>query len=82
MALVEARNDPSAVFDDVIMGKGRGLNILLQYVPSRFFMSIALICESGQPGLGKTLTAEAVAEFLKRPLYSVCSAALRLLSLI
>ena len=26
---------------------------------------------SGDPGLGKTLTAEAVAEHLKRPLYSV-----------
>ena len=26
---------------------------------------------SGDPGLGKTLTAEAAAEYLKRPLYSV-----------
>ncbi|PMD21103.1 P-loop containing nucleoside triphosphate hydrolase protein [Hyaloscypha hepaticicola] len=55
MALVEACNDPSAVFDDVIAGKGRGLNILLH----------------GRPGLGKTLTVEAVAELLKRPLYSI-----------
>jgi MoxR-like ATPase len=45
-------------------------------------MSIALTCESGLPGLGKTLTAEAVAELLKRPLYSVCFAALRLPSLV
>jgi ATPase family associated with various cellular activities (AAA) len=27
---------------------------------------------SGPPGVGKTLTAEAVAEKLRRPLYSVC----------
>jgi len=38
-------------------------------------MLIALTCESGRPGLGKTLTAEAVAEHMKRPLYSVCFAA-------
>jgi hypothetical protein len=34
MALVEARDgpsDPSVTFDDVIAGKGKGLNILLQY---------------------------------------------------
>lgn len=36
MALVEARNrhigqEPVSEFDDVVAGKGRGLNILLQY---------------------------------------------------
>jgi hypothetical protein len=41
MALVEARNDPSVVFDDVIAGKGRGLNILLQY-GSRSLLSCRL----------------------------------------
>ena len=42
MALVEARNDPRDVmFDDVIAGKGRGLNILLQY-DSRSFLSCRL----------------------------------------
>ncbi|KAH6667467.1 hypothetical protein B0J14DRAFT_444099, partial [Halenospora varia] len=55
MALVESRNDSSVMFDDVIAGKGQGLNILLH----------------SQPGVGKTLTAEAVAEFLQLPLYSV-----------
>ncbi|KAG0645018.1 26S proteasome regulatory subunit [Hyphodiscus hymeniophilus] len=60
MALVEARNgralqDLRFIFDDIVVGKGRGLNILLH----------------GYPGLGKTLTAEAAAEHLKRPLYSV-----------
>ena len=29
MALVEARLDPSVVFDDFVEGKGKGLNILL-----------------------------------------------------
>jgi hypothetical protein len=40
-------------FDDVIRGKGRGVIMLL----------------SGPPGVGKTLTAESVAEMMKVPLY-------------
>lgn len=42
-------------FDDIIAGKGGGCIFLLH----------------GEPGVGKTLTAEAVSELLKRPLYSV-----------
>ncbi len=42
-------------FEDLIDGKGGGCVFLLH----------------GPPGQGKTLTAETVAEFLKRPLYSV-----------
>ncbi|KAF8183562.1 P-loop containing nucleoside triphosphate hydrolase protein [Mycena galopus ATCC 62051] len=45
----------AATFDDVVKGKGKGL--------------IGLF--SGSPGCGKTLTAEAVAEMTRRPLYSV-----------
>jgi len=45
----------TATFTDVISGKGGGCIILLH----------------GQPGVGKTLTAEAIAELLHRPLYSV-----------
>ncbi|KAH8744303.1 AAA family ATPase [Diaporthe sp. PMI_573] len=41
--------------DDIINGKGQGLVGLL----------------SGKPGVGKTLTAEAVAEVSQRPLYAV-----------
>lgn len=41
------------VFDDVIQGKGRGIVMLL----------------SGPPGVGKTLTAESVAEEMKVPLF-------------
>ncbi|KID64764.1 ATPase, partial [Metarhizium majus ARSEF 297] len=40
-------------FDDFIKGKGQGLTILLV----------------GTPGTGKTLTAEAVADKVRRPLY-------------
>ncbi|KAK1750307.1 mitochondrial sorting [Echria macrotheca] len=46
-----------STFDDVISGKGKGIICLL----------------SGPPGVGKTLTAEAVAENLKAPLYSLGS---------
>jgi AAA+ superfamily predicted ATPase len=75
MALVEARDgpsDPSMTFDDVIEGKGKGLNILLQYGSALLLYVNVLTCESGEPGLGKTLTAEAVAEYRKKALYSVC----------
>ncbi|PGH17055.1 hypothetical protein AJ79_01439 [Helicocarpus griseus UAMH5409] len=48
---------PSVPFDDFVTGKGRGLNVLLY----------------GGPGLGKTFTAEAMAEHLQRPLYRVAA---------
>lgn len=47
--------DGSEVISDVISGKGGGLVIVLH----------------GRPGVGKTLTAEAVSELLEAPLYSV-----------
>ncbi|TEY63314.1 hypothetical protein BOTCAL_0156g00220 [Botryotinia calthae] len=43
----------SEIFDDVISGKGKGIIFLL----------------SGGPGIGKTLTAESVAEQMRVPLY-------------
>ncbi|TDZ16480.1 ATPase family AAA domain-containing protein 3B [Colletotrichum orbiculare MAFF 240422] len=50
--------DPAAsAFDDIVKGKGRGLILVLH----------------GPPGVGKTLTAECVAEFSRRPLYIVSS---------
>ncbi|KAI9891861.1 MAG: hypothetical protein M1814_002246 [Vezdaea aestivalis] len=42
-------------FDDLVKGKGKGLIVLLH----------------GPPGVGKTLTAEGIAEHLHKPLYSV-----------
>lgn len=47
----------SSRFDDIVKGKGRGLILVLH----------------GPPGVGKTLTAECVAEFSRRPLYTVSS---------
>ena len=42
MALVESRNDSSVKFDDVIAGKGQGLNILLQYSSTLSFVLFSL----------------------------------------
>lgn len=47
--------DNAQGFSDIIQGKGGGCIFLLH----------------GEPGVGKTLTAEAVSELLHRPLYSV-----------
>lgn len=50
-----ARTRQQEAYDDVIKGKGKGLIFLLH----------------GPPGLGKTLTAESVAESAERPLYRI-----------
>lgn len=44
-------------FDDIVKGKGQGLVCVLH----------------GPPGVGKTLTAECVAEYVRRPLFMVSS---------
>ncbi|KAI4225973.1 MAG: hypothetical protein L6R36_003509 [Xanthoria steineri] len=53
LALTESQVANKDAFDDVIQGKGRGMIMLL----------------SGPPGVGKTLTAESVAENMRAPLY-------------
>lgn len=58
--LVTAHSSRTSDFDDFVKGKGKGLIGLLQ----------------GPPGSGKTLTAEAIAETAKMPLYMVSSGAL------
>jgi len=55
LAFVESQLKEGDSFDDVINGKGGGLVVLL----------------SGVPGVGKTLTAESVAERIKAPLYKL-----------
>ncbi|PMD60205.1 P-loop containing nucleoside triphosphate hydrolase protein [Hyaloscypha bicolor E] len=51
----EASRDPDHEFDDFVNGKGRGVIVLLH----------------GNPGVGKTLTAEAIAEHRQKPIYSI-----------
>ncbi|KAH7128218.1 ATPase [Dendryphion nanum] len=53
LALSKTQAASSNTFDDIISGKGKGMILLL----------------SGPPGVGKTLTAEAVSENLQVPLY-------------
>ena len=53
LAFVESQVKHKDEFDDIIEGKGRGMIMLL----------------SGPPGVGKTLTAESVAENMRVPLY-------------
>ncbi|KAL6713217.1 hypothetical protein ACLMJK_009338 [Lecanora helva] len=53
LALTESQVVNKGSFDDIIQGKGKGMIMLL----------------SGPPGVGKTLTAESVAETMKAPLY-------------
>ncbi|KAF2423293.1 P-loop containing nucleoside triphosphate hydrolase protein [Tothia fuscella] len=53
LGFTESQKDYKEAFDDVIEGKGRGMILLL----------------TGPPGVGKTLTAESVAEEMRVPLY-------------
>ena len=53
--LITQHSSKASLFDDIVAGKGKGL--------------VGLLC--GNPGCGKTLTAEAVAEVTHRPLYIV-----------
>ncbi|KAK2935430.1 AAA ATPase domain [Fusarium oxysporum f. sp. vasinfectum] len=59
-AFVGAQMSGLENFDDVIKGKGRGIIMLL----------------SGEPGTGKTLTAESVSEIMQKPLYNMSAAEL------
>jgi len=69
---------PDDAMDDFVVGKGQGLITLLQYGIRRLVLSHMLTsASSGPPGVGKTLTAEGLSEYLKRPLYAVSPVLLR-----
>ncbi|PYI31173.1 P-loop containing nucleoside triphosphate hydrolase protein [Aspergillus indologenus CBS 114.80] len=55
LSFVEGQAAHRDVFDDVIEGKGQGIIMLLV----------------GSPGTGKTLTAEAIADQVRKPLYAL-----------
>lgn len=55
LAFAESKIKSEMLFDDFVDGKGRGIIILL----------------SGSPGVGKTLTAESIAEKMQVPLYTL-----------
>ncbi|KPM45574.1 hypothetical protein AK830_g908 [Neonectria ditissima] len=56
-ALVEQHDEDEEDFDDLIRGKGKGLIFLLH----------------GPPGVGKTFTAESIADYTQRPLFQISS---------
>ncbi|OAA34848.1 ATPase, AAA-type, core [Metarhizium rileyi] len=58
LAFVRGQLSQDDDFDDIIEGKGKGFIMLF----------------SGNPGVGKTLTAECIAEEMKAPIYSITSA--------
>lgn len=60
LSFVDSQIRNKGLFDDVIEGKGQGIVILLE----------------GSPGVGKTLTAEALADRLRKPLYAMSIAEL------
>jgi hypothetical protein len=69
------------VIDNFVERKGQGLITLLQYeIRYLVFFYRLIYTFSRSPGVGKTLTAEGLSEYLKRPLYAVYSALLCLFS--
>ncbi|KAF8849743.1 putative AAA family ATPase [Acephala macrosclerotiorum] len=55
LALAKSHSRSTSHFDDFVIGKGKGMIVLLD----------------GPPGVGKTLTAESVAEEMRAPLYTM-----------
>lgn len=74
LAFAVGQRDCNDEFDDIIEGKGEHSNgNLSSIVPTnaKFVGKGMIIQLNGPPGVGKTLTAEAVAETMRVPLYTI-----------
>jgi hypothetical protein len=70
LGFTESQKDYKEAFDDVIEGKGRGMILLLTGPPGMYTLSTySNTMVNTCLGVGKTLTAESVAEEMKVPLY-------------
>ena len=60
MALVEACLDPNVAFDDFVAGKGKGINILLQYGLISLMLSQNANIEKWPPWSRKNLDSRSI----------------------
>ena len=81
LALTESQRESKDNFDDVIQGKGiRDFNQVDKLFINNFIGKGMIMLLSGPPGVGKTLTAESVAETMRAPLYMMSAGDLGLTS--
>lgn len=61
------------VFDDFVIGKGTSIFLFSAYheIANKLVGKGMVILLDGPPGVGKTLTAESIAETMKAPLYTM-----------
>ena len=62
-----------SAFMTLSTAKAWGSTSYSSWFPSQAITDLLLMYNSGPPGVGKTLTAETLAETFKAPLYTVCT---------